>query len=79
MICKHCGHYADDHTMAGAMEPKYCVIVECQCHGWSRKMDKAEDFLPEDAKLREVMKQLEPEYIIEWDEDGRPHKVRRKD
>ena len=78
MICDTCGHFADEHTMAGAREARYCIVPNCQCNGWVRKHDKAEDFLPKDAKLRKILKEIQPEWIIEWDENGLPHKVRRK-
>ena len=45
MICKYCGHLADDHNFKGSMNPKYCSIDTCQCRGWQRDSDdKAWDF-----------------------------------
>ncbi len=49
MICKHCGHGADWHTVGQALEPRFCTYEEkgeeCQCRGWTRKVDdEAKEF-----------------------------------
>ncbi len=86
MICRWCWHGADDHSLAGAMDPKFCKQPECKCSGWTRLMDEAEDFVSEDFKLRAAMKQLDEEFpdaegghwTIEWVDDV-PFKVWRGD
>lgn len=46
MICKYCGHLADDHNFKGSMNPKYCSVDTCPCRGWQRNSDdKALDFI----------------------------------
>ena len=82
MICNKCGHFADDHTLQSSWDTRYCIVAGCDCTGWIRKPDRAEDFLPEIDKskeLKELLNKLEPGLLIKWDENGKPHIVKRKD
>lgn len=86
MICKKCGHFADDHSYEGAMESKYCLRPECVCNGWLRMDDEAEDFISNDSKLKKILNTLideegslfgdEGHWVIEWVDDV-PYRVWR--
>jgi len=82
MICNKCGHFADDHTLQGSLEPKYCIVANCDCTGWVKRNDHAEDFLPivdKLAELKGLLSKLEPGFLLKWDKNGKPHIVKRED
>lgn len=36
MICKRCGHFADDHTFDTSQDGRWCIREGCKCTGWMR-------------------------------------------
>ena len=87
MICGKCGHFADDHTFSGSLDPRYCTADGCKCNGWEVKKDSCLPFtfnksleLDLDAEVeKRMLRELNDiedggHWVMVW-RDGSPYKM----